>query len=222
MLYEVITLAILFDQPPEQREAEPQRLPEGPLPAIEPNLPASLLGQRPDLRAAELRLRQSLAQGDATRASFYPAFSLTGSVGSSSDSLARVLQNPVATLGAGLTLPFVQWPSSQLSIQVSENEYAEAVVNFRQNLYTALAEVENRLFADQHYQQQVEQLAKALALAQRSETRAETRYRAGATDVQSWLDEQEKRRSAESSLAQTRLARLNNLMSLYQALGGAA
>lgn len=38
---------------------EPQALPTGALPAIAAGLPAELLGRRPDLRAAELRLRAS-------------------------------------------------------------------------------------------------------------------------------------------------------------------
>jgi outer membrane protein TolC len=127
--------------------AERQRLPEGALPAIKAGLPASLLGRRPDLRAAELRLREYLANVDASRASFYPTFTLTGSLGSSSISLEQVLKNPIATLGAGLTLPFLQWNTARLTVAVSQTSYEEAVVNFRQTLYTALSEVENSLAA---------------------------------------------------------------------------
>jgi len=46
------------------------------------------------------------------------------------------------------------------------------------------------------------------------------RYRAGSTALQSWLDTQESRRSAEKALAENKLNRLKNAMTLYQALGG--
>lgn len=157
---------------------------------------------------------------DATRANYYPALTLTGSLGSSSTSLANVLQNPVAALGAGLTLPFLQWNTMRLNVKISEADYETAVVNFRQTLYAALGDVENALSGRTQYEAEGKQLEEALALAKRSEQLAEVRYRAGYTAVQLWLDAQESRRSAEKSLAANRLNRLKNLMTLYQALGG--
>jgi NodT family efflux transporter outer membrane factor (OMF) lipoprotein len=213
-------LAILFDQAPQNGVPEQAQLPDGPLPAIEAGLPASLLGRRPDLAAALLRLRGSLANLDATRASFFPALTLTGSLGSSSISLENVLKNPIATLGVGLVLPFIQWNTAKLTIRVSETEYEEAVVNFRQTLYQALADVENALSALTHYRLENVQLELALDSARKAEQLAEVRYRAGATGVQAWLDQQELRRSAQVNLAENRLNRLKNRMTLYQALGG--
>jgi NodT family efflux transporter outer membrane factor (OMF) lipoprotein len=213
-------LTILFDQAPQNSVPERLQLPGGPLPAIEPGMPASLLGRRPDLAAAALRLRESLANVDATSASFYPAFTLTGSLGGSSISLENVLKNPIVTLGMGLTLPFIQWNTAKLTIKVSESEYEEAVVNFRQTLYKALADVENSLSALTHYQEESVQLELALETAKKAEQLSEIRYRAGATGVQAWLDQQELRRSAEVTLAENKLNRLKNHMTLYQALGG--
>ncbi|MBN3567190.1 efflux transporter outer membrane subunit [Burkholderia cenocepacia] len=213
-------LAILFDRPPQQRAAEPAALPNAAPPDVAAGLPASLLGRRPDLRAAEFRLRESLAQVDATRTSFYPTFTLTGSAGTTSTSLERVLTNPVGTLGLGLALPFIQWNTMQLQIRVSKSQYEEAVVGFRQRLYTALAEVENALSARVQLEREAEQRALSLAQAQRAERLAAARFAAGATAVQPWLDQQQVLRSAQSADELTRLNRLNNQMKLYRALGG--
>ena len=214
-------LALLFDAPPEQwHDHERQELKNLPLPVLQPGLPAELLARRPDLQASELRLRSTLASGDNTRLSLYPVLSLTGSAGGESSSLSKVLQDPVGTLGAGLSLPFVNWNQQQLNVQVADADYAQAVVEFRQSLYQALSEVENKLAAATHYQQQAEQLHAAFTLASRSEQLAEVRYRQGATGIQSWLDEQQKRRSAELAVAENRLNQLNNQMQLFQALGG--
>ncbi|NVN92001.1 MAG: efflux transporter outer membrane subunit [Desulfuromonadales bacterium] len=213
-------LAILFDQAPQNSVPERLQLPDGPLPTIDAGLPASLLGRRPDLAAAELRLSETLANVDATTAGFFPAFTLTGSLGGSSISLENVLKNPIVTLGMGLTLPFIQWNTAKLTINVSETQYQEAVVTFRQTLYKALSDVENTLSALVHYRKESVQLELALETAKRAEQLAEIRYRAGATGVQAWLDQQELRRSAEINLAENRLNRLKNHMKLYQALGG--
>ena len=193
-------LAILFDQAPENMLPELQRLPSGALPNVAAGLPASILGQRPDLQAAELRLKKYLATVDSTRASYYPSFTLTASLGASSTSLLDFIKNPYAALGAGLTLPFIQWNSMKLNIELSKTDYEEAVVNFRQTLYSALSDVENTLSARTNYAEEVKQTEDSLTLARKAEELAEIRYRSGASPLQSWLDTQESRRDAERRL----------------------
>ncbi|WP_085315704.1 efflux transporter outer membrane subunit [Derxia lacustris] len=216
-------LALLFDAAPGSVEpAEPVTLSAAALPDIPAGLPAGLLARRPDLRAAEARLRSSLASVDATRLYYYPAFSLTGALGSSSVALANVLSNPVATLGAGLSLPFLQQTERQLSIASQQAAYAEAVVNFRQTFYAALGEVEDALSARTQYAAQARGLEESLAAARRAEAAYELRYRAGSVALRVWLDAQRTRRDAEAALAANRLNRLLNLVTLHQALGGRA
>lgn len=214
-------LAILFDQSPENTLPELQRLPYGSLPHVDAGLPASILAQRPDLQAAEFRLKKYLANVDNTRASYYPSFTLTGSLGTSSTSLIDVLKNPYTMLGAGLSLPFIEWNTMELNVEIAKTDYEEAVVNFRQTLYSALSDVENALSARSHFSEEVRQREESLALSVKAEELAEIRYRSGATALQSWLDAQESRRDAERVLAVVRLAQIKNAMTLYQALGGA-
>lgn len=213
-------LAILFDGPPEVAMQESLRLPDGALPPVQAGAPASLLTRRPDLRAAELRLRKSLATVDATRSSFYPTLSLTGSVGGSSEALSRVLSDPVGTLGAGLVLPFVQWRDMQRSVAISQADYEVAVLGYRQSWYQALADVENALSARTQYEDQGISLTQAVKAAQDGERLSEARYRAGSVPLKTWLDAQETRRQAENNLAANRLNRLGALVSLYQSVGG--
>ncbi|MGY6269921.1 efflux transporter outer membrane subunit [Achromobacter denitrificans] len=213
-------LAILFDGPPERTMADPARLPQYPLPDARAGVPAELLGRRPDLRASELRLRQALAIVDATRASFYPPLTLTGALGSASPTLSDILQNPVGSLGAGLTLPFLQWNQMQLNIKISKADYEERVVAFRQALYQAMADVENALSNRTQLAQQAEQLDASLRAARQAESLYEVRYRAGAVPLKDWLDAQEKRRTAEIARDENMLNRLVNQVTVYQALGG--
>lgn len=212
-------MSILFDQPPESALNERTTLPDTPLPPIAAGLPAEILGNRADLRAAELRLRETLANVDATRASFYPALRLTSGVGTASTALFDFLKNPVATLGAGLVLPFVQWNTRQLSIRVSEAQHEEAVVNFRQRLYVALSEVEDGLSARTQFLLEGDKLGMSVTQAQRAESIAQSRYLAGVTEVQPWLDSQAALRSAERSMLANRFSQLSNQANLYRALG---
>lgn len=213
-------MAILFDGPPSQDSTMAARLPQTALPAVQAGVPAQLLGRRPDLRAAQLRLRSTLASGNAVRAGYYPSLTLTGSLGSVSTALANVLQNPVAALGAGIALPFLQWNQMRLDIAVTDTEYEEAVVSFRQTLYQAMADVENALSARQALAAQGALLDQSLQAARRSEQLYEARYRAGAVALRAWLDAQETRRQAEIAVSQNRYDQFVNQVTLYQALGG--
>jgi len=132
----------------------------------------------------------------------------------------KVLQDPVAALGAGLTLPFVQRNTMSLNVKISETHYEEAVVNFRQALYIGLNEVENALSARTQYAAEGARLEEAVALARSAENLLEIRYRAGSSGIQFWLDAQESRRSAEKAQISNRLNRYNNMMTLYKALDG--
>jgi NodT family efflux transporter outer membrane factor (OMF) lipoprotein len=214
-------LAIVFDQAPEQRFAELEQLPSATLANVPAGLPADLIARRPDLQAAEWRLRQALSNYDATRASFYPSFTLTGGLTTGgSQELSQVLNNPVGLLGVGISLPFVQWNVRKYTVGMSALDYEAAIIEFRQGLYTALAEVEDALSAQVQFADQGVQREQALAAALKAEGLAEIRYRSGQTGIKDWLDLQESRRAAQISLAQNRFERLQARMQLYLALGG--
>lgn len=213
-------LAILFDRAPEYQADEPPDLSRATLPEVPAGVPAELLGRRPDLRAAEHRLRASLANIEMTRSSFYPSVVLTGALGTSSTALARAIQNPIATLGLSLAMPFIEWNTMQLSIRISRSQYDEAVVGFRRALYQALSEVEDALSRRAQLDAEAQQLELSAAQAQRAEVLAHARFVSGATGIQPWLDMQRSRRDAQGALELNRLNRLTNRMSLYQALGG--
>ncbi len=214
-------LAILFDGPPRTLAiTEPDNLSGATLPEVTAGLPASLLARRPDLRAAEARLRAALATTEATRAAWYPAINLSGSLGTSSEALSRLVRNPIGTLAADLTLPFIQWHDMQRNIRISETDYQVAVINFRQTLYNALAEVENSLSARRQFLLRGEQLELVLETALQVEEIYRVRYQAGTVPIKAWLDAQENRRQAETALAENRLNLLLNHITLCKALGG--
>jgi NodT family efflux transporter outer membrane factor (OMF) lipoprotein len=213
-------LAILLDQPPEKNLTQHTALPQQALPAVPNQLPAAVLAQRPDVKAAELRVRSNYATNENTRKGYYPTFSLTSALSTSSDELRSALRNPTGSIGTGLTLPFIEWQTVRLNIAKQRMIYEQAVRNFRQTFYTALSEVENQLSARQHYLNAGTQLARSLTLAQQTEAISAARYQAGDIEMQSWLDQQENRRSAEKSLLENRYQQLTTQMALYQALGG--
>ncbi len=215
-------LSIVLDRPPQQSIVltGPANLLRTSTPEVAAGLPVHLLTRRPDLRAAEARLRSTLASGNAVRASFYPPLTLSGNLGQSSDELSRLLNNPIGTVMASLSLPFLQWRDMQRTISISDTEYEQASLGFRQTLYNALVEVENGLSARQRYKEESVELLKTLEAARKAEDLYQLRYQAGKIGIKPWLDAQESRRQAEISVVENQLNQLQNHVALIKALGG--
>ncbi len=214
-------LAVLLQIPVQQLNLqEPQQLPRIALPNIAAGLPADILSRRPDLKAAELRLRESLASKDAAKASYYPSISLTGSLGSTSTSLANLLKNPALTLGASLSLPFLQYNDMKKDLKISELDYEKAIIQYRNTLYQAFADTENALSNRTELDKQVALQQRNLELAEKTERLTLVRYKNGAIALKNLLDAQETTRNARLSLVQTKQSQYNAYVTLMQALGG--
>jgi NodT family efflux transporter outer membrane factor (OMF) lipoprotein len=199
---------------------EPARLPDGALPAVDVGQPVSLLGRRPDLAAAEHRLRALLANARATAASFYPTITIDGAVTtSSSTGLAGFFDNPAATFSALGALP-LNLGRQRLAVGAARADYDAAAAAFRQTFGRALADVATGLAARQRLENAQTALDRALSAARESEQLYERQYRAGAIPLRQWLDAQERRRLAEAAAIDNRLARVSNQVALVQALGG--
>ena len=214
-------LAVLLQIPVQQLNIqEPKQLPRINLPNISAGLPADILSRRPDLQAAELRLRESLATKDATKASYYPSISLTGNLGSSSTSLANLLKNLALTLGASLSLPFLQYNDMKKDLKISDLTYEKAIIEYRKTLYQAFADTENALSNRTELDKQVALQQRNLELAEKTERLTNVRYKNGAIALKNLLDAQETTRSARLSLIQTKQSQYNAYVTLMQALGG--
>jgi len=201
-------------------DAEPKTLPRRAIPQIAAEVPASLLSRRPDLAAAELRLRKALAASDATVASYYPSFSLTGTLGTASASLLNFISNPTAGLGAALSLAELNPANISLGIRVARADYKIAVQGFRQTFYNALRDTQVSLSAREQYLRQAEFVEASYAAALDAEQLYERQYRVGAVPLRDWLDAQERLRAARTAVVQNRYNQLVTQVQVYQALGG--
>jgi NodT family efflux transporter outer membrane factor (OMF) lipoprotein len=215
-------LAIIFDQSPNHREPELATLPVREMPPLPAVLPADVLARRPDLQAAKMRLRETLAAADTQRLAFYPTFSLFGSVESGGSSVGQLLRDPIGTLGGALALPFLQWNTADLTIRSTRAQFDAAVIDFRSTFYKALADTRSAWSACVQSDQEVSALSRSVGSAKRAEALAEIRYRAGETTLTDWLSLQQTRQQEEMRLTDAALRQYLNTLTLYLALGGDA
>ncbi|WP_029484977.1 TolC family protein [Enterobacter mori] len=213
-------LALLLNRPAEQHADESIALDVHQQVPISRATPLRAIAQRPDIQAAESRLRAALAGYDAARLQFYPALSLDASLNAGSQVFSQWFRDPILTTGAALALPFIQWNTRQLTVEQADLATKLAAVAFRSTAYAALAEVdeamENRLSADE----QRARLLQSQALSQRRLSLTENRYRAGAVDFQTLLDAQDELLTTENALAQIQYDYLYATLQLWLAQGG--
>ena len=140
--------------------------------------------------------------------------------GGASTSLSNVLSNPAAILGAGLTLPFLQWNDMKRDLRVNELEYEKSIIQYRQTMYKAFADVENALSARNEIDKQVTLQERNVQLAEKTEQLTQVRYKNGAVALKNLIDAQRTTREARLSLVQTKQTQYNAYVTLLQALGG--
>ncbi|EFA4225789.1 efflux transporter outer membrane subunit [Escherichia coli] len=212
--------AVLLGTVPGCQIVEPTTLPKGSLPKVNANIPARILMRRPDISAKEWQLREALATIDIKRSEYYPTFDLTGALGTSSTSLLALLHNPVGSVGANLTLPFLEWRQRDIEVKIARNDYEQRVLEFKQLLYKAMSSIEDTLSFRNQLLVQEARLKEELELARKSELLNEARYRHGAIRISFWLDAQEKRRQVGLRLDENRFSQLQNLTKIYFEFGG--
>ncbi len=213
-------LAILFNRSPTDRQAERTSLDINQDVPIAKTLPVDVIARRPDVKAAEGRLRAALAGSDVQRLSFYPTLSLTASLGAASSIFSQWFSNPSRALGTSAALPFVQWNTVQLTIEKSDLDVKQAAITFRSKVYSALSDVDNAMSQRLNYQQQRINQQQNLQLSQQRLQLARSQYQAGAVSFQTLLDAEDALLTIETNLSDLQYNYLNSTMKLWLALGG--
>jgi outer membrane protein TolC len=105
-------------------------------------------------------------------------------------------------------------------IAISNIDYEKAIIQYRQTLYQAFADVENALSNRTELNKQVLLQERNTQLAEKTENLTRVRYQHGAIALKNLLDAQETTRSARMNLLQTKQSQYNAYVTLMQALGG--
>ncbi|MEN9657769.1 MAG: hypothetical protein RL571_1234 [Pseudomonadota bacterium] len=189
---------------------------------IAAGLPANLLLQRPDLRAAEQKLLASRANVKAARAAFFPSITLTGMAGMASSDLSDLFSagQHVWSFAPRITLPLFDAGLTQRGLDLAEARKHLAVASYESTVRTAFREVADALAAQHWLKVQLEQ-QNGLVKSEADRARlAELRYEQGSAAYLEVLDAKRALFSAEQVQVQLQRARLSSTVDLYVALGG--
>lgn len=221
-----LALELLAGQPlpdallPPSQTSLATALPE--LPDLPSGLPASLLLQRPDLRAAEQQLQAAAFDVGAARAARFPRLTLTANAGTRSPELDGLFRSGSGfwSLLPSLDLPLFDAGARRAQVEVSEATRRELIANYEASLQTAFREVADALAVRDSLAERLAAQQAQVVAAERSLSLAEQSYRLGASSQLELLDAQRQLTAAQQGLVTLRQTEQSNRVLLLRVLGG--
>jgi multidrug efflux system outer membrane protein len=188
---------------------------------IAAGLSSETLLHRPDVMAAEHRLKGAYANIGAARAALFPRISLTTSVGTASSQLSGLFDGGTGTWA--FTPQFVApifdarlWAA----LRVSKTDREIALAQYEKTIQSAFRDVADALAAQGTIDAQVAAQQSLTAAQADSYRLASLRFERGVDSYLPVLDAQRAHYAAQQGLVSLRLARLASQVRLYAVLGG--
>ncbi|MCF8138803.1 MAG: efflux transporter outer membrane subunit [Desulfotignum sp.] len=186
-----------------------------------PDLPSEALLVRPDVMAAEHRLKSAYAYIGAARAAFFPRISLTTGIGTASDALSGLFSSGTGTwtFVPQMSLPILD-TRVQAAYRVSKAQRDIAVTQYEKTIQTAFREVADALAVQGMIRQQISAQKALTDAVEKTYLLAEKRYAKGIDSYLEVLDAQRSLYAQQQALNTLVLQKLVNQVRLYAALGG--
>jgi NodT family efflux transporter outer membrane factor (OMF) lipoprotein len=206
------------EEVPETFELDALQLP----PELPLSLPAKIIEQRPDVRAAEAQLHAANAQVGVAVAAMLPQFSITGAYGGNADEFAWMFRHggPFWSLVGNVTQPVFQGGTLLHRKRAADDALKQAAAQYQSSVLTAYQNVADSLHASLSD-------ADALAANVRAENAAKVTYdltrrqmEVGYVNYLILLNAEMTYQEALLIRVQAQATRFGDTVALFQALGG--
>ena len=199
---------------PLQQQASNQNIPT--------DAPSHWLLRRPDVQAAELRLKAADANVQAARAAFLPRISLTGGYGTASSSLTGLFAENSESWNfmPQIILPLFNSGRTQANLDLAAARQVGAVADYEKTLQIAFKEVADALLNRSNYATQIGHQRSLLERQQQRLAISSKRYEQGSTSYLEVLDAQRECQTAETLLVQLIRAQKVAEVQVFKAFGG--
>ncbi len=207
-----------------REELLPQGLSEiSPPRRVSAGLSSEVLLRRPDILAAEHRLRAANADIGAARAAFFPRISLTTALGTASSELTALFK---AGSGAWSYIPQLVMPifDARLwsALKASKVQQEIVLAEYEKAIQGAFRETADALAEQGALEDQLQAQADLVQATEKAHALASLRHMNGLDSYLSVLDAQRSLYAAQQALVGLQLAELANRVRLYAVLGGGA
>jgi NodT family efflux transporter outer membrane factor (OMF) lipoprotein len=218
----LVLAALLGKGPDRALSIERPALPAIPALALPSDLPADLLGRRPDVVAARWRVEAAGQDIKAARAKFLPNISISSLAGLIAPSTLNLfsLTNRFYTIQPALSLPIFEGGALRANLAGKDAARDIAVAQYNQTLVHAINQVATQVDDVRSLDAQVADAETARGSAEDAYKLAMQRYRAGVGNYLEALSVRQELIAAERQLASVQTQRSTAWASLNEALGG--
>ncbi|MEH3034989.1 MAG: efflux transporter outer membrane subunit [Sphingomonas adhaesiva] len=190
------------------------------LPAQGVGIPADVLRQRPDVRAAERQLAGATARIGVAEAALYPNLAISGNINTRAGTVGTLLDTVTGGLFAGVTQAIFNGGRLRSQVRGQRAAADAALAAYKAAVLTALEDVENAIVALDTAQRRQATLATAADAADAAAVLSRSLYRSGLTDFTTLSQQEAAALSARNGVAQARADAATALVQLFGALGG--
>ena len=194
-------------------------IPNGPA-VVGVGIPADVLRQRPDVRAAERTLAAATAQIGVAKAALYPALAFSGSISTNAASIGGLADTITGGLFAGLTQAIFNGGRLRSQVRTQQAAADAALAAYKGIVLGALEEVENAVVALDTARRREREFTVAFDAANNAAVYSRSLYRSGLTDFTTLSQQESALLTARNGAAQARADAATALIQLYGALGG--
>jgi NodT family efflux transporter outer membrane factor (OMF) lipoprotein len=192
------------------------------VPAVPVSLPSALLQRRPDIAAAERRMKAANAGIGVSEAGYFPDISVSGQYGFTSTVLKQLINshNNLWSIGASGAETLFNAGATGAKVRQARAAYDAAVASYRLTVLTAFQGVEDNIAALRVLGAEYELDQAASEEADRAEDLINKQYQVGAVDYTTVVVAQRVALSARTTAIQTAKNRLVAMVDLVSAFGG--
>jgi NodT family efflux transporter outer membrane factor (OMF) lipoprotein len=215
-------LAMLEGVVPSKANLPDIDLAELSLPADLPlSLPSDLVNQRPDILLSEALMHVASANIGIATAAMFPSFSLSGTYGGASTTLANLSAvSKFWSIGPTATTPVFQGNSLWYVRRASIDAYQQSQANYRQTVLGAFEQVADTLKALEHDAEGLQAQVEARRAAGEALNLLQVNYRAGLVAYPDVLAADVQFHQATLGYLQAVAQRHQDTVALFVALGG--
>jgi len=208
---------------PRPVERNPATLMSAKPDVVATGLPSDLLENRPDVKAAELRLEASKFDTRSAKARFYPSLRLDAGVGFDSFNLSHLVDTPQSlayNLAGNLMAPLLNRAAIKADYRSANARQIQAVFDYERSILQAYTDVYNQLTAISNLRQRYEQLSEQVATLHAAIDVSKVLYQSAHVDYYEVLMTVRDSLEAEMELVEAKKNQMQAVVSIYQALGG--
>ena len=183
--------------------------------------PSLLLTRRPDVLAAETKLRAATKTVQIDRLALFPRFEFRPEAGLFSTGVGGIGSgNFFWSMAMGVTLPILDRTRLMAQLRMSEARGQQAVIGYEQAVQKAFGEAENTLASTNADRERVNRLKLAVDKSQVAYDAGRRRFQSGLIDLTTLLQIERDLTADRIALADAQTALLLHTVGAYRALGG--